>query len=227
MNWAEIWVNDMLKQMINGALFSLAVSLVVQSTAMAESQKESVSSSLFEKTHLYYKQGIFDKMIVLDLSPAWWARFDGSDSKGVNALQYVTRDVGLFAKNMGWTENLEDFEFACEGPKEAAKPRVDPLVATIAPKFKLTVEAKTPTVDDQRFELAMKYLESTAEVLADKGWKAPAGTANIKIVMNPAAKAITVTGSPDKKSFTIVAPVDVDANEKVDTIYNGLVRNSR
>lgn len=199
----------------------------ITATSAQSGGKESVSGSLFEASHLYYKQAILDNMVSLDLSPAWWARFNGKDSKGVNALVYVTRDIGTFAKNLGWTENPEDFEFACEGPKADAKPKVDQLVSTFSTKFSLAVEAKTPTVDDQRFELGMKYLEGVAEVLARKDWKPPAGAARIKLVLQPTAKAISVTGSPDKKTFTVVAPVDVDANSKVDTIYNGLVRASK
>lgn len=210
-------------RLFNVVVATMLVGGVISSfvPSLAQESKQPMMDSLFESTHLVYKSMVLDKLITLDMSPAWWQRMN--QSKGINALVYVTRDIGNFGKKMGWGDP-EDVELCFDGTKDQARPKLQGIVDNFAGKVSLTVEAKSPAVTDEQFVLAAKYMESVAEVLGREDWKPSTGVAHIKLVLSPTAKTLTSKPEVDGKHFTVVAPLADEPSSIVRTISDGFRR---
>jgi len=211
MRWTHVLVTTMLVGSVIGSFIP----------SSAQESKQPMMDSLFESTHLLYKSMVLDKLITLDMSPAWWQRMN--QPKGINSLVYVTRDIGNFGKKMGWGDP-EDVELCFDGTKEQARPKVQGVIDNFAGKVSLTVEAKSPAVTDEQLILAAKYMESVAEVLGREDWKPVSGVAHIKLVLSPTAKTLTSKPELDGKHFTVVAPLGNEPNSIVRTISDGFRR---
>src|SRR5687768_12941059 len=110
----------------------LAAVWVMASPVLAQgADKQELAEKLFENSRLHYKAVVVQNLMTLDMSPAWWQRM--KDSKGVNSLVYVTRDIGNFGKKMGWGDP-EDVELCFDGTKDEAKPKVEEVMKNFAGK---------------------------------------------------------------------------------------------
>jgi hypothetical protein len=101
---------------------------------------------------------------------------------------------------------------------------VQGVVDQFSGKVAFAVEAKSPTVTDEQFALAIKYMEAVGEVLGREDWKPASGVALVKLVLSPTAKGLTAKPEPDGKHFTVVAPVNTEPNAIVRTISDGFRR---
>lgn len=170
-----------------------------------------------------YKPLILKNIISFEMSPAWWTRMNDKDQKGLHALSFATPDLNEFAKRMGWGDAAA-FENAGNGTKEEWKPKIEQVLSQWRPKFSFAFKPDSAKCDSANFDLSLRYLTSLASFLATSDWKPASGVAYITLVPSATAKDISVSISKDGKSFTVIAPDEIEPSEWDTKMQRGLKR---
>ncbi len=178
-----------------------------------DADKQTLVDGLHEYTiGSLYGPLILKKLISFEMSPEWWSRMTASDQRGLHALSFATRDLNEFGKRMGWGDS-STFENSGAGTKDEWKPRIESMLDQWKEKFTLTFKPDTTKCDSMTYDLAMRYFTSVSSFLASSDWKPKSGVAFITLVPSEKAKDMTVSISSDGKSFTVLAPIEVEPSE--------------
>lgn len=147
------------------------------------------------------------------------------DQAGVKSMAYATRDLIDYGKRMGYGD-LRQWENSGSGTKEEWKPRIEAMLDEWRPKFSLTIKADSPTCDSMNFDLFLRYLGTVTSCLTNDEWKPSSGQCHIVFVASKTAKDMSVGISPDGKTYTVTAPIDVEPSEWDSKIKKGFQRGS-
>jgi hypothetical protein len=203
-------------------IIALSASIEVVAAQDAGSGKQAIVQKIQEHNIRICDAQIAKGFVNFQMSPAWWSRMTASDGKGVKAVEYVTRGIGDFGKQMGWGD-LSPYDDSSSGTLEEKRQRIQEIIDGWKGKVSVTFKAESPTCDSIAFDLAMRYLTAVGEELDSNDWQPPSGVAEITLVATDAAKDITVK-TLDGKHFVVSGPVKTEPTDWGSKITAGFKR---
>lgn len=193
----------------------------------APSEKEALAHLIYERANQdnYWQSYLFESVVSFDLPADGWRAFH--DEKGVGVAMGLASGIGDYARDLKITD-LRKIDTANNNDRKGNRPRVKAAIDGLKGKISFTLRGQGVTYDRPATALLFRYVNFMSGFLGQRyGRFAPrGGSAAVIFVFSPTASDVSVSVSPDARTFTVTAPANDEPNEWDTKIRKGMNRGA-
>jgi hypothetical protein len=189
------------------------------------SEKDELVQLIYERANQdnYWQSYLFDSVVSFDVPADAWRAFH--EEKGVQVAMGIANGIGDYARYLKNTD-LRKIDTANNNDRKGNRPRVKAAIDGLKGKISFTLRGQGVIYDAPAKALLFRYLNFMSGFLGQRyGRFVPrGGSAAVTFVFSATATDVSVSVSPDAKTFTVTAPVHDEPNEWDSKIRKGMNR---
>jgi hypothetical protein len=195
-----------------------------------DDNSEKLADASFGYTSEHWGHGAIGTIVQFKMSEGCWAHtLDEENKVGAHQMSFALRDLQEFFKDNGWfIDTWSNQESNQEGTFNQKRAHMKNVMTEASKKLVVSLDGtKIPCNNKLQKRMLWAYFGHVTEWLGDLYFKAPAEGLRFNVIVDPTVKDVKVTASPDKKTFTIVGPSEVEPTGWGDRISGPLMKYSK